>query len=1696
MRHFISDTRASAAGHRSGGGVIIVVLALLTSLMFLGIIFYEFSSQEKNAAEAGSRSRERDDQVDLPYAQAAEQAVEQLLVGATMDPTLSPVMAPGSVTPMWNFDSMLADMIGRPNVDGSLIDTAPHSGRGVAIWATADNNGDGYPDAGAVGEILFDYDGDGAADWDGSDSSGSPLPGFILNLSPAANQGFASGAFDTGLGNDAGGNPLFIDFASSLETDQGYTYPDGNSLWLAFDGYVGGVRVIKPSFFFPQYFPQYRADGTFSVGTYPGLVYDPDTVRQIMHPHALHVAHPDTDGDGVPQAYRFLTVATPAQSGDTSRILPPFPFEVDADNDGNFGEMGVWTNSGNDYDLPVDADGDGTPDSVRIDPGNDIVDLPGGRQVVPMVAFKIIELDGLFDLNSHGIPATLTALSNPSVSSLNAYNDIYGATQFNHFSGWGFSPSEINPLVGLLGDPTAITDPDEWQRATLPHRGMYEPPLGGAPAGLTFSRGQMANTEFAQLLYGRFEFYMDGGGNLALVSSDPTDHHVGRWGRDNGVVSANLLYDFLTGAQGSAPSPGVINLDDDGDDNDNSNNGAAGNGDYPDLEFADGGDGGRPLAQNSATLTPATRPVATPPVVHPLNTTALSNDLQPDPTGTSVGAVPVLASDGSSPMVYKQYDPTSFPQSQGGLTVHGVSSYDLALGGFLQPVGYDGLLNEPDEVILEPSLANGYDAPFGFEELAGLHWSENDWDRYGHTSRLRQLMPYNFDVATTPVPASYIRSQYSVSNVDRLEFGHHRYQDATNSRLWEFNDYEDYDNDGIDDGDGEDLDGDGVVAAGPPYDVLRFPPRFTIGGALLASRHDLFVANGLNTYYFVPADPFRPEVRRLLTVEAFDGTPGRPAFPQHRLNINRILADDQISGGPAAYDSYGNPQYRQLVPHPAEGNGGTELAPGAAVDDMIHEHTDPIPYGWGAIAGNPTAQEWWARYDRQRLARDIFVLLYTVGAPDSMGGSSFNPTTTPYATGDANSNSIDDMVEAMAQFAVNFVDQVDRDSVITKFEYDDNLSDGWTNAGATRVAFGVEHQQLVFGEVMYIQNDIDTSDHATTLHDDRNDTHRWLHVELRNASPFPVDMKEETWRLARMTPGTTTIEAAVDFGNAANYRTVAAGQNILISMHDGTVANADGEIVCSDFYADYTGGTELESVLPDNGTTIVDDNQDPDPTTDIDLCDPLRATPTGHDSYFQLLSPQPVGTFTTLVAPVPSGGPVSEIFDLVLMCGRKTDTGGVANVEWIEVDRFAIASTDAEFGIAFNPSGDGQTENDTALTALQSRERRQPFDERPQDNPGATPPLNHSMVTGANKHAANDYWLDPANTLTTPLYPNFTCWQPHFDRDYASVIELLSLPLFGADDVVSQQYTNAATPDAPVLDYDYAAGLRFMNPDGDDGDPSTPPPGASDPWVNRWYRVLEFLEVRERTHDSLAERLQYLRRTYGRMNLNGIRHAHVLAGLIDDSYHIDVTNPTDPAQDVIDAGRDWYDELLRSRDGIDHITTLPLPGLPQARPFRNLSHINSVTPNQSEQDTILRSAGSAPLVAPQLDYFNLFEARSSNDLPINGGTDEVDYYTRNRLLGKVHNLTTNRSHLFACWIAVEFFEAHQIPVSMDADANPDTDGDGVPEGYATQVGGLAGDLPMRRMFCVIDRSRLEEAYDPTTGRFDFRQFIVYKRWID
>jgi hypothetical protein len=345
-----------------------------------------------------------------------------------------------------------------------------------------------------------------------------------------------------------------------------------------------------------------------------------------------------------------------------------------------------------------------------------------------------------------------------------------------------------------------------------------------------------------------------------------------------------------------------------------------------------------------------------------------------------------------------------------------------------------------------------------------------------------------------------------------------------------------------------------------------------------------------------------------------------------------------------------------------------------------------------------------------------------------------------------------------------------------------------------------------------------------------------------------------------------------------------------------------------------------------------------------------------------------------------------------------------------------------------------------------------------------------------------------------------------------------------------------------------AAVVRFANPYPVAQQPHTAAIGHV---ANRWYRLLEFLTVPDRADESVRNRLTWNRRTPGRANLNTIRDATVLAGLLDDADQIqamqilanpygpdgqpgvattddDMDSTTDEADEYLwpgsddvhltmdgydDNDRNWMANLLAKRDGDDPLLNYPvvpppvapasmrdvrIPGNINSKPFRNLSWIEpnfAAAPDgdarraRSIDSTILRSLARLPLSpsgspVPPTSSFGVFEARTPADVPNN----TVDFHTRNRLLAKLHNRTTNRSHVFMVWTTIGFFEAHRL-------------GPASPAPGEIQIGGEAQDIPRRRAFMVCDMTRIEEAYsdanltDDVPGAFDFRKFIIYRKVI-
>src|SRR5690606_16671274 len=165
---------------------------------------------------------------------------------------------------------------------------------------------------------------------------------------------------------------------------------------------------------------------------------------------------------------------------------------------------------------------------------------------------------------------------------------------------------------------------------------------------------------------------------------------------------------------------------------------------------------------------------------------------------------------------------------------------------------------------------------------------------------------------------------------------------------------------------------------------------------------------------------------------------------------------------------------------------------------------------------------------------------------------------------------------------------------------------------------------------------------------------------------------------------------------------------------------------------------------------------------------------------------------------------------------------------------------------------------------------------------------------------------------------------PHFDRDYSSIFELLAVPLFGPEQLTQRlaydetpndhDPANLTDPTRPKITgtyYDPAnpsnplpapqgrpslAGRLFMETDpgvytADTADDTDPVAGTGLEDDNRWYRVLEYLEVPNRAEEAIRERLSRIVRTPGKINLNTLRDEQALAALVDDPFLMKFDDP-------------------------------------------------------------------------------------------------------------------------------------------------------------------------------------------------------------
>ena len=96
-------------------------------------------------------------------------------------------------------------------------------------------------------------------------------------------------------------------------------------------------------------------------------------------------------------------------------------------------------------ELDVDTDGDGNLDSVFIDPGYGIISNPSGQRFKPLVAFRIVDLDGRLNVNAHG---NLTQVEDYNHYISTSVPMLSGNTGLPR--GQGYGPPEVS-LANLFG---------------------------------------------------------------------------------------------------------------------------------------------------------------------------------------------------------------------------------------------------------------------------------------------------------------------------------------------------------------------------------------------------------------------------------------------------------------------------------------------------------------------------------------------------------------------------------------------------------------------------------------------------------------------------------------------------------------------------------------------------------------------------------------------------------------------------------------------------------------------------------------------------------------------------------------------------------------------------------------------------------------------------------------------------------------------------------------------------------------------------------------------------------------------------------------------------------------------------------------------------------------------------------------------
>lgn len=875
--------------------------------------------------------------------------------------------------------------------------------------------------------------------------------------------------------------------------DEDYDYPDINNMFLAMERADG--KMLIPSFHRPGIIAQVAAGvndltgynaGTPSapvpVGKLPWLPYDSNKTPGVypnppadFHGLVLRPRAADRDAKTLgivsPRAGRFRELADVYNS--TGNIAQD-GLPDDLDGSGFIGDHPT--------ELDVDTDGDGQNDSVWVDLGAPVIQV-GDSAVKPLFAFKVIGMDGKINLNTAG---NLYKAPTPENNN-KAYNwgpPYSSATeqQFNytllHKSNLGASPTEVNPQYGfILGDNPGILP------SYLPTAVRPPSPVWGLPVGTAS-------------IYDPYQRLLEGFTNLYTGDQAP-----GRWtGRPDSITGQIMNLPGIGGSDDNGnltnPSTAVLpglSKEESFDRNVNPSPILTRNFDYSE------GDGGDPIG------TIGTVPAGTP---------AIQNRNSPaDFYGLGTRYSPfshVVQAYESAPL---QMNPKLGEILKGAMGVGSRTDASIvpfylnyagiaggALGASIKALDDGKALSSPSfklellqkglgvERLLanEPTETNVYysndDSLFGAADVAAL-LRANDFDGSTIQSRIESLLPDQ--LGKRSVEISPLASNPTPNYFTSEGYGRRRMRNLFTHESW---------------------------------DLIRYcaPPTFHssgsvngkgkglfLGPAVVGSTGEMLDISGNSTY--LGTDVVASYVARSHSGE------GGPNFISqllsYKLPMNGTAATPIASAGSTYADA--RDVYEQLSLAKTI-DGKDFLIPYEVQMGRRFDLNRPLTAYTTGNAG-PVDLE------RESLAQQIYVLLAL-----SSGSCGVDPTgkfMTPQAR----------LAQArtIAQIAVNIVDYMDPDNVMTMMRFDPDLSDGWDNTASptlsltddsgsasisptsdeyksiTRV-MGFELPDLVINESLAIFTDNKEQDPANPSQNIRFE-YMFTWIELFNPWPETID---------------------------------------------------------------------------------------------------------------------------------------------------------------------------------------------------------------------------------------------------------------------------------------------------------------------------------------------------------------------------------------------------------------------------------------------------------------------------------------------------------------------------------------------------------------------------------------------------------------